>query len=153
MRFLILFLIPLTLAAQSGANKPVIQKTESSIIHDSLVELKSLKPEEFDKKIDDYRNAIEKYIETKKRVCNGEFTTIILSDSAAKPDQEAKKLTKEEKQLCFNELKAIYKTYINHLFLVRTRFIEFLNEKRIKELAVIRDATLKSIDSTFNRKR
>lgn len=153
MRTLIILLIPMTLFAQSKAISPVIQKTESSIIHARLIELKNLKAEDFDKKIDNYRNDIEKYIETKKRVCNGEFTTIILSDSAAKPDQEAKKLTKIEKQLCFNELKAIYKTYINHLFLVRTRFIEYLNEKRIKELAVIRDATLKSIDSTFNRKR
>ena len=156
MRFLIILIFPIVLLAQSEASKvvtPKIPKSESSVIHDSLVELKNLSPEDFDKKIDDYRNAIEKYIEKKKRVCNGEFTTIILSESPTVSQEEAKKLTKEDKQLCFNELKAIYKTYINHLFLVRTRFIEFLNEKRIKELAVIRDATLKSIDSTFNRKR
>jgi hypothetical protein len=153
MKFLFLFIFPVLLFAQTSVDKPEIKKSASSVIHADLVELKNLKPEEFDKRIDDYRNSIEKYIETKKRVCNGEFTTIILSDSMAKPNQEIKKLTKEEKQLCFNELKAIYKTYINHLFLVRTRFIEFLNEKRIKELSVIRDATLKSIDSTFNRKR
>ena len=153
MRFFIPLLFPFILLAQTEVKKPVVDPSASSVIHASLVELKNLKPEDFDKKIDDYRNAIEKYIEKKKRVCNGEFTTIILSESAADPDEAAKKLTKEEKQLCFNELKAIYKTYINHLFLVRTRFIEHLNEKRIKELAVIRDATLKSIDSTFNRKR
>ncbi len=153
MRFLIILLFPFVLSAQVEAIKATAPKTASSVIHASLIELKNLKAEDFDKKIDDYRNGIEKYIEKKKRVCNGEFTTIILSDSLAKPDQEAKKLTKEEKQLCFNELKAIYKTYINHLFLVRTRFVEYLNEKRIKELALIRDATLKSIDSTFNRKR
>ncbi|MFT6068146.1 MAG: hypothetical protein ACJAT2_003066 [Bacteriovoracaceae bacterium] len=153
MRFFFTLLFPFVLFAQTEANKQVTSKTASSVIHESLVELKNLQPEDFDKRIDDYRNGIEKYIEKKKRVCNGEFTTIILSDSMAKPDQEVKKLSKEEKQLCFNELKAIYKTYINHLFLVRTRFVEHLNEKRIKELALIRDATLKSIDSTFNRKR
>lgn len=152
MRYILLFtFIPFVLLAQDAPI--VVKKSDSKEIHEKLVELKNLKPEEFDKKIDDYRNSIEKYIEKKKRVCNGEFTTIILSEKKQESGDQSKKLSKEEKQLCFNELKAIYKTYINHLFLVRTRFLEFLNEKRIKELASIRDETLKSIDSTFNRKR
>lgn len=153
MKYLVLFIIPALLFAQDKT--PEVPRNENKEIHGKLVELKNLKPEEFDKKIDDYRNSIEKYIEKKKRVCNGEFTSIILSDTKTKPETAgiSKKLSKVEKQLCFNELKAIYKTYINHLFLVRTRFLEFLNKKRIQELASIRDETLKSIDSTFNRKR
>ncbi len=146
MKCLVILLFPLILFAQD-------KESQSTLVHKSLVELKNLKPEEFDKKIDDYRNSIEKYIEKKKRVCNGEFTTIILSDSEDQSKKQSKKLSSDEKKLCFNELKAIYKTYINHLFLVRTRFLEFLNKKRIEELASIRDETLKSIDSTFNRKR
>ena len=153
-KLLLIIFISLSAVAQE-ATPPVVaaSDSESSKIHSSLVELKNLKAEDFDKRIDDYRNSIEEYIEKKKRVCNGEFTTIILSDNEQKPVEQSKKLSSDEKKLCFNELKAIYKTYINHLFLVRTRFLEFLNKKRIKELATIRDETLKSIDSTFSRKR
>ncbi len=148
MKCLLILLISFSAFAQDGESE-----SESTLVHKSLVELKNLKPEDFDKKIDDYRNSIEKYIEKKKRVCNGEFTTIILSDSEDQSKKQSKKLSVDEKKLCFNELKAIYKTYINHLFLVRSRFLKFLNKKRIEELASIRDETLKSIDSTFNRKR
>ena len=153
MKLVLLFILPFALLAQEKPEATPVKEGSSVKIHKQLVELKNLKAEEFDKKIDEYRNSIEKYIEKKKRVCNGEFTTIILSDSKQKPTEQSNKLSPDEKKLCFNELKAIYKTYINHLFLVRTRFLEFLNKKRIKELASIRDETLKSIDSTFSRKR
>lgn len=153
MKLIILFLLPFILLAQEKPDSKPVKEGSSVEIHNQLLELKNLKAEEFDKRIDEYRNSIEKYIEKKKRVCNGEFTTIILSDSKQKPTEQTNKLSADEKKLCFNELKAIYKTYINHLFLVRTRFLEFLNKKRIKELASIRDETLKSIDSTFSRKR
>lgn len=147
--FLLIFLFPVLVYSQSQENN----LNSSEDIHKQLVELKNLKPDEFDKKIDDFRGSVERYIEKKKRVCNGEFTTIILNDEAKVSETQVKKLSKEEKQLCFNELKAIYKTYINHLFVVRSRFLEYLNKKRIEELASIRDETLKSIDSTFGRNK
>lgn len=153
MKLIIILALSFSAFAQNkNANLPIVLN-ENQIIHNKLIELKDLAPEEFDKRIDDFRDSIEKYIEKKKRVCNGDFTTVILSGNVKAPLEGPKKLSKEERLLCFNELKAIYKTYINNLFLVRANFLEFLNKKRIAELASIREKTLKSIDSTFNSNR
>ena len=64
MKYLVLLIIPILLFAQEKT--PEVARNENKEIHGKLVELKNLKPEEFDKKIDDYRNSIEKYIEKKR---------------------------------------------------------------------------------------
>ena len=116
--------------------------------------IKNLAPEDFFQKIDGFRISLEKYFLQKKKVCNGEFSTFILSDGNVKtgvPDGQSKRLSKEERKLCFREMKALQLTYINNMFLARKNYLDFLHDRRISELMKAREASIKSLHSTFSR--
>ena len=51
-------------------------------VHKELDQLREIKPERYIEKVDSYRVTLEKYIENKKRVCNGEFSTIVLGQQS-----------------------------------------------------------------------
>jgi hypothetical protein len=129
-------------------------------IHNELQKLKTLGPMDYFSKIDGFRTELEKYFEHKKRVCEGEFSTIILAPAEAeRPDQKRqkkdegsrKKLTKEERKLCFRELKALQVTYIHNLYLARKKFLVYLHRKRLKELEDSREAAIKRLQSSFSK--
>jgi hypothetical protein len=122
-------------------------------------EIKKLTPDLFFKKIDSYRTSLEKYFFQKRKVCNGEFSTMILSEAkvterADLPPSQAQKLSREERQLCFREMKALQIEYINNMFLARKKYLDYLHERRIAELLQARKESIDSVQSTFsNRER
>lgn len=122
-------------------------------IRAKLETIKNLSPKNYFKEVDKYRAAIEKYIEHKKMVCNGEFSTIILSEDQ-KPvlSKKRKKLSKEERGLCFREMKALQITFVNNMFIARKGYLDYLHKLRIEELTGDREKTIKSIQNSFARK-
>ena len=123
-------------------------------IRDEIESIKELKPENFFKRVDTFRANLEKYFLQKKKVCNGEFSTFILSEGTVRSDlpaNQARKLSKEERQLCFREMKALQITYINNMFLARKKYLDFLHERRIAELMEAREKSIQSLQSTFSK--
>ncbi|MCY4524463.1 MAG: hypothetical protein OXB84_06970, partial [Halobacteriovoraceae bacterium] len=71
-------------------------------IKQDIEELRTLRPEDFMRQIEGYRNEVGRFIEHKKRVCDGEFSKKVLGEAST--DEPKKKLTKEEKEACVAEL-------------------------------------------------
>lgn len=108
-------------------------------IKEKLDGLKDLEAKVYFSDIDKFRIEIEQFLDHKTRVCRGEFSTIILKENK---EIKKTKLSKEEKKLCFKELKAIYITYLNHMYVARKNYMDYEHEKRLNELLVIRDKAI-----------
>lgn len=135
------------LAQDEGVESP-FEYTQK--IQKQLSDLKDLTPESFMVQVDQYRDNLEQYFEHKKRVCNGEFSTVILSE-AGESRQDGKRLTKQERKLCFREMKALQSTYINNMHQARKRYLENLHSKRIQQLEDSREKALNDLNATFSR--
>jgi len=128
-------------------------------VKEQLNAIKSLPPEDYFKKVDTYRLALEKYMENKKRVCEGEFSTVILESdnvndqSTIDSAKKGNKLSREERKLCFRELKALQVTFINNMFIARKSYLDHLHDKRIEQLKVAREDAIKNIQMSFSKKR
>ena len=120
-----------------------------------LESLKSIKPSEYINQINDHRTKLEKYFEHKKRVCNGEFSTVVLqgAESLDKSKKKGNKLSKEERKLCFREMKAMQMTFLNHMFLARKNYLNYLHNKRLEELSVAREKAIKSLQRSFSKSK
>jgi len=112
--------------------------------------ISELKPDEFNGEIAQIRKEIDKYVEHKKGVCQGDFSTVILEQSHAEKSEY--KLTKTEQELCYRELKALQITYINKLFTARKNYLDYLHQERIKKLGLVREEALKELQTTFDKK-
>ena len=152
---ILIYLSALTYAvdvAETVQNEQLILYNKE--INESLVRLKSVKAEDYFKDIDTFRTDLEKYFDHKKRVCEGEFSTIILGKSDKnKLENHKVKLSKDERKLCFREIKALQVTFVNNMFIARKRHLEHLHTKRMDELSKAREASIKSLRSSFDRKR
>lgn len=123
-------------------------------VHQALKNLKDLPAESYFKEIDNYRAELEKYFDQKKRVCEGEFSTVILTGVPQEENPNTPKPVKlkpEERKLCFRELKALQLTFINNMYQARKRYLEYLHQERLKELDASREQSVKSLQSSFNK--
>lgn len=153
---ILFFFLPLT--SLFGAPKKGETTFEyTKRIHKQIEEVRSLTADDYASKIDQYREDIENFIEHKKRVCNGEFSTIVLgekkiSEEIEEASKKTHKLGQEEKKLCFREMKALQVTFVNNMYLARKNYLEDLHKKRIKELGDARDKALRSLQESFDKK-
>lgn len=134
--------------AQEGAQKTMFEVSRE--IQSDVEALAKLVPDKYFQTIDGVREKIEKYIDNKKRVCNGEFSTVIIQNSA---EQSAPphKLSRDEKRLCFRELKAFQVTFINNMYLARKNYLDYLHKERLEDLAKAREEAVKSVQAGFDR--
>ncbi len=103
--------------------------------------------------VDDIREKLEKYIEHKKRVCDGDFSTVILSKGENESDpKKPVKLSKEEREVCFRELKQVQQKYIESLFNAKKNYMIHLHSLRLKELEESKEMALKNLMNSFNKK-
>jgi hypothetical protein len=148
---LIFLLIPQSFSQENVVQSNIFEYTKK--VAADLEALKKLAPENYFTKVDDFRTDLEKYFDHKKRVCEGEFSTVILSaGSENKQNQKPVKLSKEERKLCFRELKALQVTFINNMYVARKHYLGFLHKKRIEELEKARENSIKSLQDSFNKK-
>ena len=136
-----------TVPGQSSASK--VFSTDK--IKVEMKKLRSLKAEDFIRQVDDYRNTVDKFIEHKKRVCNGEFSKIVIGEGVV--GSKEKTLTKQEKDECFKELLNLQVTYIDNLFAARSRFLTYQHDLRIKNLNQARKKSIEDIKGKFTKKR
>lgn len=152
---LILFLFDgLAFAQEIGESETSFEYTRR--IREQLTELGKLPPEKYFDAVDSYRANIEKFIEHKKRVCNGEFSTVILNQKGPAPQIDKKsslnKLSREERKLCFREMKAIQITFIDNMFAARKRYLEFLHKLRLEELSGAYQMAIDGLKKSFDKK-
>ena len=132
------------------------KKVESTLtdmvkqVRQKLEELKHLEPEKYFQELDSYKSFFKKYIEYKKRICEGDFSTIILGDGQREGFQ---KIKGEEKKVCFRELKSFQTAYINNMFLARKRYLDYLHQERIKQLKEVKEKALKNLGLNFKPTR
>ena len=139
--------------AESSENKDLMNEYTKKI-QKSLNSLKDLSADDYFKKIDEYRAALEKHFDHKKRVCDGEFSTIVLKNvkvTEGKVINKKVRLSKSERRLCFRELKALQVTFVNNMYVARKRYLNFLHQRRLKDLDESREATIQSLHSSFKR--
>ncbi len=149
----IIFLLTIFLSSQSvfsQAKKSSFEYTAE--IHNKISKIKVVAPENFIGELEDLKVDLENFFDHKRKVCNGEFSSLILVASSASKDGGGNKLSDEERSLCFRELKALQTTYVNNLFLARKRFLTWSFEKNIKNLDSEREKAIKSLQESFDKK-
>lgn len=116
--------------------------------------IKKIVPEEYLQKIEEVRSRIIKYIDHKKRVCRGEFSTVILSNKNILDGSEAgikrESLTENERKLCFRELKSLQIELIENMFIVRKKYLSFLHLQQLEELDSYRKKAIEKISRSFS---
>ncbi len=151
-KYIFLFSLLLNQHTFSQEKAPTTTFEYTDQVSRKIDEVKDLKPEEYIQKVNSYRDVIEKYIDHKKRVCSGEFSTIILSNLGTQVDSNRIHLNNEERELCFRELKALQINFVNNMYVARRKFLDANHEKRVEELSKAREEALGSINATFSKK-
>jgi hypothetical protein len=148
---LLLFVGTIFAQAQKSENETSFEYTNR--VKRELNELENLKAEDYFQKADTYREIIEKYLDHKRRVCSGEFSTVVISGQNSTISNEGVKtsLSRDEKRLCYRELKAIQITFINNMYQARKKYLDYLHETRINELSKAREEAVKSLNASFSK--
>jgi len=149
--------IILLFALSTQASGQVLETISSSFeytqrIQQRLLQLADIEASQYLTQIDSYRLDMERYFEHKKRVCEGDFSAVILG-TAETESRTVQRLSREEKQLCYKELKALHVTYINNLYQARERFLADLHQKRLEELKQARVKSLSEIEASSSTRR
>ena len=137
---ILLLFISLNTLASEGETTRVVKDLQA---------LKKLTPENYLKEIDSYRESFKKYIDWKKRVCKGEFSSVVLSEVRPGEGLEAKKLTLDEKKSCFREMKTLHVMFINNMFDARKRYLENTHLEQLAQLEKVKLESIKKLNNSF----
>lgn len=146
---IIIFIALFSLASHAQIKKSSFEYTNE--IHGKISKIKDVAPDNFIGELEDLKKDLENFFDHKRKVCNGEFSSLILVASASK-DGGGNKLSAQERNLCFRELKALQTTYLSNLFLARKRYLTWMFEKNIKDLDSERAKAIKSLQESFDKK-
>ena len=157
--FIFLIFVSITVSAhaqnepKSQEEKPSEQELFRSKIQTTLDEIKALESGNFTSKIMNLRQKVEKFLDYQKRICQGEFSTIVLNEfsNTKGDDQEVKKLDKEERKLCFRELKNIQLDFVKVTYEARIKFLKETQKKEMEALMSSKDEAIKNIQKTFSK--
>ncbi len=150
MKRAILIIMCITSAFATAQEAPV---SEAQEIQMRIRALESLKPEGYAQDVESLRAELDRYFENKKRVCNGEYSTMVLGDvgESARSSEETRKLSKDERKVCFREMKNLQVSYINAVYEARRKYTLWLQEKQLEELTKVRDEAIKRLQTNFAR--
>ncbi len=147
MKILALFIFSIQLGFAQVSSTSPFEYTQK--IRERLSQLEGLTSDQYLLQIEGFRTDMERYFDHKKRVCNGEFSTVILSESGSRTNEQNNRLTADEKKLCFRELKAMQSTYLNNLYTARERYLDELHKNRKADLQKARERALQELDASF----
>lgn len=145
-----LLLIPLFLVSNVFAQS---NSADSDAIQAKIRALAEIKPDSFAQNVESIRSELDRYFDNKKRVCNGEYSTIVLGDvaEAGRNVEETRKLTKDERKVCFREMKNLQVSYVNALYEARRKYVLWLQEQQLEELGKVKDEAIKRLQTNFAR--
>lgn len=116
-----------------------------------LQNIKLLEARDYLKNIGVIKETVEKYIDHKKRVCSGEFTSHILDESEMKEPIEYRVLSKKDRTRCFKKVQAVQISLVENLYLARRKYLVSLHSERLLELEKIKENSVKDIDIYFKK--
>ncbi len=143
-----ILLLLLTIQMSWAQERSAFEYTKE--IHVKINELSKVQPTSYQSRVYELKTELGKFFSFKKKVCNGEFSSVILSDSPSVTSSS--KLSKEEKELCFRELKALQTSFINNLFLARKNYLQWGHDRNLKELNDEREKAILSLNESFSKK-
>ena len=117
---------------------------KTKVIEAKVDSLSSTKPEDFIETVPALTKEIDHYFFKRQKVCLGEFSTIILSESGESSKGD-KKLSDQEREVCLRNLKRLQLKYVNNLFELKKKYIIFLHEKRLEELDLAHKEEIKRL--------
>jgi hypothetical protein len=98
------------------------------------------------------RVGFDKEIENKKKECLGEFNSVEIGNEG-ESKSKIKKLTNEEKELCFKRLKTFLNRYTHFLFEVRKKILTKLMSFYSIQLEEDKKSELIRIENIFRKKQ
>lgn len=162
----ILFLLPLNVIAAQRSVGSVSEEERTMALNDlqatrdaqaEIQAISEIAPENFPREVRRLRQSVERFFDHKKRVCNGEFSTVILNpvevtgEMVLSEEIVVRKLNAQERRICFREMQEMQRLYINNTFQARKRYLDFIHEERIKELDKARRQALDEIEQSFSQ--
>lgn len=148
-RFFLLYLM----ITASVFGQEATPSADGDAIQVKIRALSELKPESYSQSVEAIRSDLDRYFDNKKRVCNGEYSTMVLGDvgEPSRSAEEGRKLSKDERKVCFREMKNLQVSYINALYEARRKYVLWLQEKQLDELSKVRDEAIKRLQTNFAR--
>ena len=140
--------------SSQGPEDNIVTYTQniSQVIND----LKNLPPENYANEVDNIRSSIDRFIKFKKGVCQGEFSAIIINEQDETRDfttrNSKKKLSKEERKLCYRELKGIQVQFIQNMFFARKKYLIYLHDQQLKDLEISKEQAIQRLNVKFSKK-
>ena len=115
---------------------------------DLLLQINDLKGSEYILKIDSLRKEVEDFIHKKRRVCLGEFSSLLLKDmnqEDSAPSEKTIKLTKSEQEVCLKEVIGLKIKLAESLYIARKNFFDYLHKKRADKLLDLKNQNINSL--------
>ena len=126
----------------------------SEKIWKQLEKLKSFGREEYQKKIGEVSKKMDLYLSYQKKVCFGEFSTLIFEENKEGKAQEVmKQLSRQERKICLRSLMEVQRKYIEISFEKRAEFFEEAHRERMKRLKHQKEKALKSLRTSKKKKK
>ena len=123
-------------------------------IWQQLQELKSFGHEDYRKKIGEVSKKMDRYLSYQKKICLGEFSTLIFEEKKKGKGQEVmKKLSRQERDLCLRSLIEMQRNYIEISFDKRGEFFEAIHRERMENLRLQKKKALKELRTSKKKKR
>ncbi len=147
----IFFLVFSVRAQEQEEENPALQMKElKTQVFDSLelLQKKELDAESFSLEIEKIRTQFDQYSLLKKRQCSGEFSSVEIEGNVMR-ETKGKKLSKEEKQACYEQLKTIHISFISKIFEARKSFLKYLYGLQVKGLEKAKEEALSSLEATL----
>ena len=122
-------------------------------ISSTLTEIGGLDERNFPLKISSLRERVERFLNYQKKICQGEFSTIVLNEFGQEEGEgqnELKKLDENERKLCFRELKNIQIMFINATHKARRNYLTSIHQKEMEGLDTLRKESIQSVQKVFS---
>lgn len=104
-----------------------------------LAELNKLASSDFVAEIDDIKDRFDSYFRNRSRICQGEFSTLVLGQEES-TDKETAKLSRSEIKACLNNLTNERMVYLDALYEKRKKYLLTLHKSQLEQLQKSKDA-------------
>ena len=122
-------------------------------IKQQLKELKSFGHEDYQKKVGEVSRNMDRYLSYQKKICLGEFSTLVFEEKKKGKAQEVmKNLSRQERDICLRSLIEIQRKYIEISFNKRAEFFEFIHRERMENLREQKKKAMEELRTSKKKK-
>lgn len=111
----------------------LIKAQEPIKFENLLSKLNSIEVEKFTDAIVDIKKNFDSYFDNKSRICQGEFSTMVLGEEP-REEVEPAKLSREEIKACLNNLMNERMVYIDSIYELRRKYLIYLHALQLEQL-------------------